>query len=232
MPYIFGFAGLAVFWLILLISTGQHPWALTMGEDGRPSTSKFQMLIWLAAVVFAYLAIYQVRYSHGHPEGLPDIPQNLLLAMGISVATTVTAKAIAVNSANKPPAPTAAPTAPAPPPPQPVVTVVAGSGSNEVAAVIAPQPAAAVTVEVIVADLSDIFRDNTGAADLGKVQIVLWTFIAVGVFLSGVVTAINHPSACVADGQCAQGIPDIGQTLMILMGLGHSAYIGNKIAAS
>lgn len=231
MPYIFGFAGLAVFWLILRISTGHHPWALTMGEDGRPSTSKFQMLIWLAAVVFAYLAIYEVRYSHGHPEALPDIPQNLLIAMGISVATTVSAKAIAVNSANKPPAPAGGAAAPAPaPPPPPLVAVVAGN--NEVAAVVAPQLAAQPAVDVIVADLSGILRDDSGSPDLGKVQVVLWTLIAVGVFLSGVITAINYPSACVADRQCGQGIPDISQTLMILMGLGHGAYIGNKIAES
>jgi hypothetical protein len=235
MPYLFGFAGLGAFWLILLIATGQHPWSLTIGEDGRPSTSKFQMLVWLGTVVFAYLAIYEVRFSHGHPEGLPEIPQNLLIAMGISVATTIAAKAIAVNSSNKAAASTGAGAGTTPALVAAGTSVVAAvAGPGEVAAVVVT-PAAAPPVAPVVAaagsvDQSDIFRDFTGSADLGKVQVVLWTFIAVGIFLCGVVTAINHPAPCVASGACGQGMPDIGQTLMILMGLGHGAYIGNKIA--
>jgi len=58
----------------------------------------------------------------------------------------------------------------------------------------------------------------------------LWTTVAVGIFLNGIIAAINNPAPCVANGGCAQGIPDIGQTLMILMGIGHGAYIGGKIA--
>jgi hypothetical protein len=100
MPYALGLAGLAAFWVILFISTRQHPWDLIIGEDGQPSTSKFQVILWTAAVVFAYLATYQIRFSHGHPEGMPDLPQNLLIAMGISVVTSVSAKAIAVNASN------------------------------------------------------------------------------------------------------------------------------------
>jgi len=34
-----GLAGLGVFWIIILIATGKHLWALAIGEDGRPSTS-------------------------------------------------------------------------------------------------------------------------------------------------------------------------------------------------
>jgi hypothetical protein len=226
MPYVLGFAGLGVFWVVLLIATGEHPWALVMGEDGRPSTSKFQMLVWLAAVVFGYLAIYEVRVSHGHYEGLADIPQNLLIAMGISVVTTISTKAIAVNASNR--ADAAAASAP---------TQVVATGPSVVAQEVGGPPVVVTPVKVAPpaaapADLSGIFTDASGTPDLGKVQVVLWTAVAVGIFLNGVIAAIHNPAPCVANGACGQGIPDIGQTLMILMGLGHGAYIGGKIAQS
>jgi hypothetical protein len=224
MPYVLGFAGLGVFWLVLLIATGEHPWALVKGEDGRPSTSKFQMLVWMAAVVFGYLAIYEVRVSHGHFEGLAEMPQNLLIAMGISVATTISAKAIAVNSSNNATAAAAAaPTQMVATGPSVVAQEEGGPPVVVTPVKVAPRPAAPV-------DQSGIFKDANGSPDLGKVQVVLWTTIAVGIFLNGIIAAIHNPAVCVAGGSCAQGIPDIGQTLMVLMGLGHGAYIGGKIA--
>jgi len=194
-----GLGGLLVMWVVLYIATKKHPWALVIGEDGRPSTSKFQMLVWTAAVVFGFLAIYQIRFSNGYCQELPGVPTNLLIAMGISVATAVSAKSIAVKSA--------ASAAAAPPDPQ------------------APP------------SKSGIFSDDTGSPDLGKFQLVLWTLIAVGVFLSEVFAIMQHPSCPPFDPKvgaaaCTLSLPDIGQTLMILMGLGNGAYIGKKIAES
>ena len=200
--FVTGLGGLCLFWIILYRATQKHPWSLTMGEDNRPSTSKFQMLVWTSAVVFAYLAIYQIRFSQHHTEGLPAIPQNLLIAMGISAATTVSAKAIAVSSDK-------------------------AAKSKAAAALLAGLPLPARK-----ASLSGIFQDDDGSPDLGKVQVVLWTLIAVGVFLSGVFVEMYSPNTCVVGKECEMAIPDIGQTLMILMGLGHGAYIGGKIAQS
>jgi len=199
MSYLTGLGGLAILWLVLLIATKKHPWALVIGTDGQPSTSKFQMLLWTAVVVFAFLAIFQVRYSLGYRGELPGLPQNLLIAMGISVVTTVSAKSIAVKSA--------AAAAAAPPP------------------LVPPPPS-----------LSGIFSDDAGLPDLSKVQLVLWTLIGVGVFLSEVIGVIQNPNCAPFDPSkvpipvCNLGLPDIGQTLMVLMGLGHGAYIGKKIA--
>jgi hypothetical protein len=212
MSYLTGLAGLAALWLIVLVATNKHPWDLVIGEDGRPSTSKFQMMVWTAAAVFSYLAIYQIRFSSGFGQDLPVTPTNLLIAMGISVVTAVSAKSIAVSSQAKSDA--AAKTAVAdaakaglPPPPTP------------------PR------------SLSGIFADDSGKPDLGKVQVVLWTVIAVGVFLSNVFVLIHSPGCPHIDPQTKiatypLGLPDISQTLMILMGLGHGAYIGKKIAES
>jgi hypothetical protein len=200
--YLTGLAGLGAFWIILLIATRKHPWALVIGEDGRPSTSKFQMLVWTAAVVFAFLAIYQIRFSAGYSQEVPGLPDNLLIAMGISVATAVSAKSIAVSSQAK-------------------------STATAAAAAAAGLPAAPAKPP----SKSGIFADDSGAPDLGKVQVVLWTVIAVAVFLTKVFSVIHSPDT--PPGSLAQqGLPDISPTLMILMGLGHGAYIGNKIAQS
>jgi hypothetical protein len=207
MSYLTGLAGLAALWIVLLIATKKHPWALVMGEDGQPSTSKFQMLVWTAAAVFSFLAIYQIRFSSGFGQDLPGTPTNLLIAMGISVVTAVSAKSIAVSSQAKSAAATAA---------------AAAAGVP----LAAPPPS-----------LSGIFADDSGLPDLGKVQVVLWTVIAVGVFLSNVFALIHSPGSPHVDPQTKivtypLGLPDISQTLMILMGLGHGAYIGKKIAES
>jgi len=207
MSYLPGVAGLAVFWIVLLIATKKHPWALVIGEDGRPSTSKFQMMVWTAAMVFSFLAIYQIRFSSGFGQDLPATPTNLLIAMGISVATAVSAKSIAVGSQTR------------------------SDAANAAAA------AAGVPVADDPVCQSGIFADDEGKPDLGKVQVVLWTVIAVGVFLSNVFALIHSHCAPHIDPQTKVatfplGLPDISQTLMILMGLGNGSYIGKKIAES
>jgi hypothetical protein len=244
MSYLTGLAGLAAIWLIVLIATKKHPWALAIGEDGAPSTSKFQMLVWTAAVVFAFLAIYQIRFSNGYRQGLPGLPTNLLVAMGISVATAVSAKSIAVNAqANndaKAIAPFAGLAGPAVaadgpglvPAVAPVAPVAAGAGDN-----VPPVGAVVASPVTVPTNKSGIFADDSGLPDLGKVQLVLWTLIAVGVFLSEVFALIQNPNCPRFDPKasssaCNLGLPDIGQTLMILMGLGNGAYIGKKIAES
>jgi len=220
MPYAMGLAGLGAFWLILFISTRQHPWDLIIGEDGQPSASKFQVLLWTGAVVFAYLAIYQIRFSHGHPEGMPDLPRNLLIAMGISVVTSVSAKAIAVNASNNA---AAAPTKVVATGPSVVTQSADGPPVVVTPVAVAPTPVAPI-------DQSGLFKDPSGSPDLGKIQLILWTLIAVGIFLSGVFASIHSPGVCTPQGDCKESLPDIGETLMILMGLGHGAYLGKKIA--
>jgi hypothetical protein len=211
-----GLTGLGAFWIILLIATRKHPWVLAIGEDGRPSTSKLQMLIWTAAVIFAFLAVFQIRFSAGFTDRLPDVPANLLIAMGISFTTAIAAKSIAVNSANNGDG--------------------SDSGSNSSSA--SAPPAAGVPTSGAAQNKSGIFCGDDGSPDLGKVQLMLWTIIAVGVFLSEVFALISHPTCSSAGGSpCSLSLenlqlPDIGQTLMILMGLGHGAYIGKKIAES
>ena len=72
------------------------PLSLILGEDNRPSTSKFQVVLWTAAVIFSYTAIRVVCLADGSDLSvyLVGIPTYLWIAMGLSAGTAVGAKAI------------------------------------------------------------------------------------------------------------------------------------------
>jgi hypothetical protein len=78
--------------------------------------------------------------------------------------------------------------------------------------------------------ISELFEDDEGKPDLGKSQMLAWTFIAVGVYLFGLFGAIQSGSVVQTDGSVA--LPDIDSTLMVLMGLGQAAYIGTKLTTA
>ena len=200
---ILGLITLGLFWFVAGVATKWHPLQLVMGEDGAYSTSKLQFFLWTAEVIFTYVNIFAFDAQANHFAQLTDFPVNLLLVMGISSATAVGAKAIAVSSANS--------AAPVPP-----VAVVAppldpaDPAAPAVAAVAAPAPI-----------LGGILLDDNGSPDLSKIQLVMWTFIGIGIYLTCVTHALESGT---------RQLPDIDRTLMILMGLGHSAYLGKKIA--
>lgn len=68
--------------------------ALALGADGRLSTSKLQFLLWTGAVVYVFLALV---FAHGSATFSDNLPQNILLVMGFSLATAVGAKYIVIN---------------------------------------------------------------------------------------------------------------------------------------
>lgn len=70
-----------------------------------------------------------------------------------------------------------------------------------------------------------VVDDDTGLADLSKVQMLAWTLIAVGAYLTtvfGTLASATPPAQ----------FPDIDRALMVLMGLGQGAYLGTKIVSS
>ncbi|MCB0713264.1 MAG: IPT/TIG domain-containing protein [Ignavibacteriae bacterium] len=72
--------------------------------------------------------------------------------------------------------------------------------------------------------LSWILKDDEGQPDLSKVQIIAWTLISIVVYLIRVIQEVHTGSALL--------LPDIDPALMVLMGLGHGAYIGKKIVTT
>lgn len=77
------------------------------------------------------------------------------------------------------------------------------------------------------AGIGAIFQDDAGYPDLGKVQLLVWTVIALAVFLTQVIHQLH-----VQPTKDTGGMPDIDNTLMILMGLGQGAYLGKKLVTT
>ena len=90
-------AGVVVLLLIVLPVLAGGGWGgvgfLVIGEDGLPSTSKCQATLWTAAVFFAYPTIGLVKWLETGSFFM-DVPEGLAVAMGVSLATAVAAKAI------------------------------------------------------------------------------------------------------------------------------------------
>jgi len=83
--------------------------------------------------------------------------------------------------------------------------------------------AGVVTIPGAVKSLAGLLQANDGTPDLGKVQLMIWTLIGIVAYL----VLIHHNLVA---GQRA--MPDIGESFMVLMGLGHGAYLGKKIAGN
>jgi hypothetical protein len=77
-----------------------------------------------------------------------------------------------------------------------------------------------------------LLSDDTGQSDLSKVQLIMWTLLAIGIYLAVVIKQVSS----VAAGSSAQGsnmgLPDIDASLMVLMGLAQGGYLGKKLVSA
>jgi hypothetical protein len=67
-----------------------------------------------------------------------------------------------------------------------------------------------------------IFLDENGNPDLSKIQMMAWTFLAVGIYVISVFEAVSTSFQL-------PNLPDINPTLLALMGIGEFAYVGKKV---
>lgn len=189
-PYVAGALALGFIWFTYVAATGHWGiWNSVRGEDGRASTSRFQVSLWTAVVVFSWVAIAIKGFD---PTHLPQIPQNMLIALGISVGTG--AAAAAVTSSN------------------------VATGKE-------------VKVPASEQGMAPLFQSDTGLPDIGKIQLISWTFIAVAVYL-GAVSLYLADSSKFVDAAGDRMLPDIDPGLMALTGLGSAAYLGKKLVTT
>jgi IPT/TIG domain len=93
-----GIALLGVLWIIVSVNSGDwRIWQLAEGADKSMSTSKFQWLLWLVVVLFAYTALWVLRAQAGDYSAITDVPANLMTVLGLSATTAVAAKGITVG---------------------------------------------------------------------------------------------------------------------------------------
>lgn len=96
--YLSGFLMLLLIWVVYRLMTGTwNIWKLVGGADGRVSTSKLQWFLWTVVVIYCYTAVYIAKAWKGDYGVITDIPQNLLIVMGLSITTMAAAKGITVS---------------------------------------------------------------------------------------------------------------------------------------
>jgi hypothetical protein len=139
-------------------------------------------------VVFAYVAIWAARALEGNFDPITEIPQNLLIAMGLSVTTMAAAKAITVSYVTSG-----------------RVIKTGASPSDKKDTGVGP-----------------IVSSDERVPDLSKIQMLVWTLIAIVIYFFAVVDQIGSGHA----------LPDIDAALMVLMGLGQGAYLGKKLVTT
>jgi hypothetical protein len=188
-PYVAGIGALLLAWLLYGLLAGTwNIWKLVTGEDGRASTSKLQWFLWTVIVVFAYVTIWAARAMDGNFGPMTEIPQNLLIVMGLSVTTMAAAKGITVSY------------------------VKSGRVIKTGADLAARKDTG----------LGPAVSSDDGDPDLSKIQMMIWTLVAIVIFLFAVVNQVR----------IGHQLPDIDASLMVLMGLGQGAYLGKKLVAT
>jgi hypothetical protein len=181
-----------------------NPWKIVLGEDKRPSTSKFQWFLWLTVVLFAYVTLWVIRARGGDYSALPDIPVNVMAVLGISTGTAAIAKGIAVANAPRRAAAAAARAA------APGATLAGPAPQLDPPA---GEPAHGLLVD-----------DSTNLPDIAKVQMVGFTFVALGIFLA----TLFHQ---IASAPVTTTLPDIDSTLLVLMGISQGGYLAKKLTS-
>lgn len=188
-PYLAGIVALLLAWVLYGLLAGTwNIWKLVTGTDGRASTSKLQWFLWTVVVVFAYVAIWAAGAQEGNLAPISEIPQNLLIAMGLSVTTMAAAKGITVSYVNS----------------GRVIKTNADPGEKKDTG------------------LGPLVSSDEHAPDLSKMQMMIWTLVAIAIYVFAVVEQIRSGHV----------LPDIDPTLMVLMGLGQGAYLGKKLVTT
>jgi IPT/TIG domain len=179
-----GLGAVALVYVFASVSSGSwNPWKLVEGSDGRPSTSKLQWLLWLAAILFAYVVLYAVRAKQGHYDALSRVPVHLLTILGFSTGTAAAAKGI----------------------------TSAYTRNNRL---VKPDPG--------VGNQGGILQDDTGIPELAKIQMMGFTFVALGIFFA---TLAHHIVSNPPNTQ----LPDVDASLLVLMGISQGGYLGKKL---
>src|SRR5687768_8507738 len=102
LPWVLGLAASVLFVVgsVLVYAFARTPLknvGAIVGKDGRPSSSKCQFFLWTGAFLFTFVAFFVARWVFEEVKPIGDIPQNVLIAMGLSITTLTAAKGITVN---------------------------------------------------------------------------------------------------------------------------------------
>lgn len=186
------------------------------GADGRASFSKFQFWLWTFVVVFALVSIWIARVIESKNAVAPidDIPENVLIILGISVFTMGSAKGMTTLLVGRGEARKMSK--------KPKNKQAASSGGAAAGAGARAQGEPDSNGNGVVARARELVADDDGFPELAKIQMLLFTLVAVMIFLVTTADAIHIGD----EGKIA--LPDVNRSLMALMGLSSAGYLGKK----
>jgi hypothetical protein len=87
-------AGIFVFVNHCLKSSNMKFGDIIRDGNGFPSLARFQFLLWTFITLFAVLGVFLIRLFMGVPAIASDIPENLLILTGISLAVPIVSSPI------------------------------------------------------------------------------------------------------------------------------------------
>ncbi len=198
------------------------------GVDLYNSTSKLQTWLWGVALAYGLIGYLLARSSAGLPMDNFDVPEYLLTAVGFSITTGIGAKLIARDKST---------------------ARVEDCGARSDRVEFANVRDEGESVSAPRANLRDFVTDDHGRPDVQKLQLLLWTVFAVGLYIylthMGItdavvevvagepgfeeLTASEDGKTYKWDSEALEKMPELPLPLLLLAGLGQVAYIGDKL---
>jgi IPT/TIG domain len=227
--------------LSVALTGSLNPLAIGLGDDGKLSLSKSQTLFWTFIVLYAFSAIYARDVELCASGKNHTCPQDATGTTSTTGGNTTTTTSNAANGAGDGASGGASTTAP---PlgasalipiefPGSVLLLLGFSVTSLVAAAgITRSQIASGTVKKGAPASTEpdyspkwLVLEDDGHVDLTRFQVVLWTVVAAGAFLS-------DTQLLLTSGGFLRSLPDVGSALVLLMGIGQAAYIGGKLVVT
>jgi hypothetical protein len=193
--------------------------AAVIGKDGRASTSKTQVVLWTAAVVWALVDL--LLLARAYPGGslftnavTSNWRPEYLVLLGLPVAAAATAKAV-VAGANSGQGPAISD----PDSMMKIASRLNVTSSLNVKRVYVRDPAGQ-DVKGFFAGVAELFTGDDNTVDWADLQYVIFTLITLAYFA---IQLLAQP---------AYGLPPVPAALLTLMGVSASGYAANKIVST
>jgi hypothetical protein len=182
-----------------------------MGHDNRASTSKTQVVLWTAAVVWALIDLLLLARAHSGANLFTTAMTNwrpeYLVLLGFPVVAAATAKA-AVGGANSGHGPATDDS-----------SMRKMAKTLKVSRVYMREPAET-DVKGFWAGVAELFTGDDNSVDWGDLQYVVFTLVTLTYF---VIQFLAQP---------ANGLPPVPAALLTLTGVSATGYAANKIVSS
>ncbi|MBN2335849.1 IPT/TIG domain-containing protein [Candidatus Bathyarchaeota archaeon] len=187
-------------WIIKLRNKKYGFFDMMRGNDGYPSLSRFQFLLWTLAILFSYLSVYLTRINCGCLQVMTDIDPALFALMGISVATPLASGYLSTVKYGE-------------------VTIPSESDGEKDGR---KREEAMASKDIKDKGFSTMLMEG-GRPSLTRFQMFSWTLVGVIIYLATVMR-ILYGAAMPTDAV----LPPIDPTLVVLMGISQGVYVGGK----